>query len=107
MRLTTPFESNMARRTLLLAWATTCWIGASVAHAQSAVTLYGTIDTSIEVTNPEYDLSPKVLLYASGALLRDRAEATFTLRGVNVVGIPVAYPGAPVRGVQVGMIERF
>lgn len=55
----------------------------------------------------EYDLSPKVLLYASGALLNNHADATFTLRGVNVTGIPVAYPGAPVRGVQVGMIERF
>ncbi|MDR5745131.1 porin [Caballeronia sp. LZ029] len=55
----------------------------------------------------EYDLSPKVLLYASGAMLRNHGDATFTLRGVNVVGIPAAYPGAPVRGVQVGMIERF
>jgi hypothetical protein len=40
-------------------------------------------------------------------MLRNRGDATFTLRGVNVVGLPVAYPGAPVRGVQVGMIERF
>jgi predicted porin len=55
----------------------------------------------------EYDLSPTVLLYASGAMLRNKGDATFTLRGVNVVGIPAAYPGAPVRGVQVGMIERF
>ncbi|MDR5823802.1 MULTISPECIES: porin [unclassified Caballeronia] len=55
----------------------------------------------------EYDVSPALLLYASGALLRNRSDATFTLRGVNVVGLPAAYPGAPIRGVQLGMIERF
>ncbi|MDR5735768.1 porin [Caballeronia sp. LZ025] len=55
----------------------------------------------------EYDVSPKLMLYASGAMLRNRGNATFTLRGVNVTGLPPAYPGAPVRGVQVGMIDRF
>ena len=55
----------------------------------------------------EYDLSPKLTLYASGAMLRNHHDATFTLRGVNVTGLPAAYPGAPVRGVQLGMIERF
>jgi predicted porin len=55
----------------------------------------------------EYDLSRTLLIYASGAWLRNRGDATFTLRGVNVTGIPAAYPGAPVRGVQMGMIERF
>jgi predicted porin len=55
----------------------------------------------------EYDLSPKLLLYASGAMLRNHGNATFTLRGVNVTGLVPAYPGAPVRGVQLGMIERF
>jgi len=55
----------------------------------------------------EYDFSPKLTLYASGAMLRNHGDATFTLRGVNVTGLPTAYPGAPVRGVQVGMIERF
>jgi len=55
----------------------------------------------------EYDVSPKLMLYASGAMLRNRGDATFTLRGVNVTGLPPAYPGAPVRGVQVGMIDRF
>ena len=39
--------------------------------------------------------------------LENRGNAAFTLRGVNVTGLPVAYPGAPVRGVQIGMIERF
>jgi predicted porin len=54
-----------------------------------------------------YDVSPKRTLYASGAMLRNCGNATFTLRGVNVTGFPPAYPGAPVRGVQVGMIDRL
>ncbi|WP_242468473.1 porin [Burkholderia plantarii] len=55
----------------------------------------------------EYDLSPRVLLYASAGWLRNRGAATFTLRGVNVTGLAPAYPGATVKGVQLGMIERF
>lgn len=47
------------------------------------------------------------LLYITAADLENRGNATFTLRGVNVTGLPVAYPGAPVRGVQFGTIERF
>jgi hypothetical protein len=47
------------------------------------------------------------MLYASAGALRNRGNATFTLRGVNVTGLPTAYPGAPVRGVQIGMINRF
>ncbi|MEP9323037.1 porin [Paraburkholderia phymatum] len=55
----------------------------------------------------DYQVSKALLLYLSAADLENRGQAAFTLRGVNVTGIPVAYPGAPVRGVQVGMIERF
>lgn len=55
----------------------------------------------------EYELSKKLLLYASAASLRNRGSGAFTLRGVNVTGLPVAYPGAPVRGFQIGMIDRF
>ncbi|MBN3727394.1 porin [Burkholderia sp. Ac-20379] len=55
----------------------------------------------------EYDLSPRVLLYASAGWLRNRGTGTFTLRGVNVTGLTPAYPGATVKGVQVGMIQRF
>ncbi|WP_083245655.1 porin [Paraburkholderia nodosa] len=55
----------------------------------------------------EYDLSKRVLLYASAGWLRNRNQATFTLRGVNVTGLPPSWPGAPVRGVQFGMIDRF
>jgi predicted porin len=55
----------------------------------------------------EYDLSKRVLLYASAGWLRNHAQATFTLRGVNVTGLPPSWPGAPVRGVQFGVIDRF
>lgn len=55
----------------------------------------------------EYDVSPKLMLYASAAMLRNHGDAEFTLRGVNVTGLAPAYPGAPIRGVQVGMIDRF
>lgn len=55
----------------------------------------------------EYDLSKRVQLYASAGWLRNRGTAAFTLRGVNVTGLPPSWPGANVRGVQVGMIDRF
>lgn len=55
----------------------------------------------------EYDLSPRVMLYASAAMLNNRANGEFTLRGVNVTGLTPAYPGATVRGFQFGMIDRF
>jgi predicted porin len=55
----------------------------------------------------EYSLSKTLQLYASGGWLRNRNDATFTLRGVNVTGLPPTWPGAPVRGVQIGMIDRF
>ncbi|WP_233888569.1 porin [Paraburkholderia flagellata] len=55
----------------------------------------------------EYDLSKRVLLYASAGWLHNHNDATFTLRGVNVTGLPPSWPGAPVRGVQFGMIDRF
>lgn len=55
----------------------------------------------------EYDVSKRLMFYASGAWLRNRADAAFTLRGSSVTGLPASTPGAPVRGVQFGMIERF
>jgi len=55
----------------------------------------------------EYDVSRRLLLYASAGFLRNKGDAQMTLRGVNVVGLPPAYPGAPVRGIQLGAIQRF
>ncbi|MCC8392637.1 porin [Paraburkholderia sp. MMS20-SJTR3] len=55
----------------------------------------------------EYDMSKNLLLYASAGWLHNRGAATFTLKGVNVTGLTPSWPGASVRGVQFGMIERF
>lgn len=55
----------------------------------------------------EYDLSRRVLLYASTGWLRNRGQGEYTLRGVNVTGLTPSWPGATVRGVQFGMIDRF
>jgi predicted porin len=55
----------------------------------------------------EYDLSSTLMLYASAGWLRNRGDAEFTLRGTDQTGLPAAYPGAPIRGVQFGVIDRF
>ncbi|RQS46245.1 porin [Burkholderia sp. Bp8990] len=55
----------------------------------------------------EYDVSKRVLVYASGAWLHNRGQATYTLRGVNVTGLTPSWPGASVRGIQFGVIDRF
>ncbi|WP_408294072.1 MULTISPECIES: porin [Paraburkholderia] len=55
----------------------------------------------------EYNFSSALLFYFSAAYLSNHDGASFTLRGVNVTGLPVAYPGAPVAGVQFGVLERF
>ncbi len=55
----------------------------------------------------EYDLSKRVLLYASAGWLRNHGEGEMTLRGVNVTGLTPSWPGASVRGVQFGMIDHF
>ncbi len=55
----------------------------------------------------EYSLSKRLQFYASAGWLRNRNKAAFTLRGVNVTGLPPTWPGAPVRGMQIGMINRF
>src|SRR6266702_3414947 len=55
----------------------------------------------------EYDVSKRALLYASAGWLRNRGQGEFTLKGVNVTGLAPSWPGATVRGVQLGMIDRF
>jgi predicted porin len=55
----------------------------------------------------EYDVSKSALLYASAGWLRNHGQGEFTLRGVNVTGLAPSWPGASVRGVQFGMIDRF
>jgi predicted porin len=55
----------------------------------------------------EYIVSKKTLLYADLGFLRNRREGEFTLRGVNVTGLTPSEPGAPVRGMQIGLLQRF
>jgi predicted porin len=55
----------------------------------------------------EYTVSKKTLLYADLGFLRNRRDAEFTLRGVNVTGLTPSEPGAPVRGLQIGLLQRF
>jgi predicted porin len=55
----------------------------------------------------EYDVSKRALLYASAGWLRNRGQGEFTLRGANVTGLAPSWPGASMRGVQFGMIDRF
>ncbi|WP_433704776.1 hypothetical protein [Paraburkholderia sacchari] len=44
----------------------------------------------------EYDRSKRVLLCASAAWLRNRGQAEFTLKAVNVGGLTPSWPGASV-----------
>jgi predicted porin len=88
-------------------WQITPQASASVGYAHARDRSGGDNDADQFSVAFDYQLSKAVLLYLSAADLENRGQATFTLRGVNVTGLPVAYPGAPVRGVQIGMIERF
>ncbi|ALL65376.1 Outer membrane protein porin [Paraburkholderia caribensis MBA4] len=88
-------------------WQITPQASASVGYAHARDRSGGDNDADQFSIAFDYQVSKALLLYLSAADLENRGQATFTLRGVNVTGIPVAYPGAPVRGVQIGMIERF
>ncbi|MEM5385151.1 porin [Paraburkholderia phymatum] len=88
-------------------WQITPQASASLGYAHARDRSGGNNDADQFSLMFGYQVSKALSLYLSAADLENRGEATFTLRGVNVVGLPAAYPGAPVRGVQVGMIERF
>lgn len=55
----------------------------------------------------EYDLSKTTNLYGALSFLRNRNEAAYTLAGAANAGLPLAYPGANARGVQIGIVHRF
>ena len=55
----------------------------------------------------EYALSKQTLLYADLGYLRNKGQGSFTLRGVNVTGLTPSEPGSPVRGIQLGLLQRF
>jgi predicted porin len=55
----------------------------------------------------EYDLSKTTNFYGALSFLRNRNEAGYTLAGAANPGLPLAYPGADARGVQLGIVHRF
>lgn len=55
----------------------------------------------------EYDLSKRTNVYGALSFLRNRNEASYTLAGAANPGLPLAYPGADARGVQLGIVHRF
>lgn len=55
----------------------------------------------------EYYFSKRATLYASTGWLRNRGFGQFALNGTNVTGLTPSWPGSRVRGVQVGMMDRF
>ena len=55
----------------------------------------------------EYDLSKRTNFYGALSFLRNHNQASYTLAGAANPGLPLAYPGADARGVQVGIVHRF
>ena len=55
----------------------------------------------------EYDVSKRTNVYGALSFLRNRNQAKYTLAGAANAGLPLAYPGADARGVQVGVVHRF
>ncbi|KWE70443.1 porin [Burkholderia ubonensis] len=55
----------------------------------------------------EYDLSKRTSFYGALSYLRNRNQAGYTLAGAANPGLPLAYPGANARGVQLGVVHRF
>ncbi|CAB3807804.1 Outer membrane porin protein 32 [Pararobbsia alpina] len=55
----------------------------------------------------EYDLSRRTDLYATLSFLQNHSQAGYTLAGSANPGLPLAYPGADARGVEVGVVQRF
>lgn len=52
-------------------------------------------------------LSKVTEIYASVSDLSNRGKTAFTLNGATVAGVPAAYPGASVRGAEIGMLHFF
>jgi predicted porin len=55
----------------------------------------------------EYDVSKRTNVYGALSFLRNRNQAEYTLAGAANAGLPLAYPGADARGLQVGVVHRF
>jgi predicted porin len=55
----------------------------------------------------EYDVSKRTNVYGALSFLRNHNQAEYTLAGAANAGLPLAYPGADARGVQLGVVHRF
>jgi predicted porin len=54
-----------------------------------------------------HQVSKRTNFYAAISFLQNRGLATYTLAGAANAGLPLAYPGADARGVQLGIVHRF
>ncbi|MBB3005045.1 putative porin [Paraburkholderia tropica] len=55
----------------------------------------------------DYALSKRTSFYAAVSWLDNRGTAQYRLAGAANAGLALAYPGAPARGVQVGVVQAF
>lgn len=51
--------------------------------------------------------SKRTWIYASGAVLLNKGKSTYELLASTTPGVPVAYPGADVEGLELGIQHRF
>lgn len=54
-----------------------------------------------------HHLSKRTQLYTTFSYLKNTGTAGYTLGGAAVAGMPLAYPGAPARGMQAGIVHYF
>jgi predicted porin len=54
-----------------------------------------------------YNFSKRTSVYAALSWLDNRGEASYRLVGAANAGLPLAYAGAPARGVQLGIVQAF
>ncbi|WP_321926766.1 porin [Burkholderia sp. BCC1998] len=54
-----------------------------------------------------HQISKRTNLYAAVSFLQNRGHAKYTLAGAANAGLPLAYPGADARGIQLGIVHRF
>jgi len=55
----------------------------------------------------EYDLSKRTNIYGAMSFLHNHNATRYTFAGSANPGLPLAYPGADARGVQLGFVHRL
>jgi predicted porin len=76
-----------------------------VAHAHDKSSLDSNADQIGAMLS--YYLSKRTNVYAAASWIENHNRATFAMNGATTAGVPVAYPGAPARGVQLGILHKF